>query len=116
MRRAILPPTPSPTMHRLAILAVTSFIAISSAWAGKDEREDKLPEPYRKWLKEEVPYIISNVERETFLSLTTEGERNAFVEIFWRKRDPNPSTIENEFKDEHYARLAYANEFLGRDT
>jgi GWxTD domain-containing protein len=81
-----------------------------------DEREDKLPEPYRKWLREEVTYIISEVERETFLSLSTESERNAFIEVFWRKRDRNPSTPENEYKNEHYERLAYANEFFGRDT
>ncbi|HJS75320.1 MAG TPA: GWxTD domain-containing protein, partial [Vicinamibacteria bacterium] len=82
----------------------------------KDEREDKLPQDHRIWLQEEVVYVISAVERETFLSLTTEGERQSFVEVFWRKRDPNPSTPENEFKTEHYERIAYANEFFGRDT
>jgi GWxTD domain-containing protein len=103
-------------MRSFAILALTSFIAISSAWASSDEREEKLPEPYRKWLQEEVTYIISSIERETFLTLSTEGEREAFIDVFWRKRDPNPSTPENEYKTEHYERLAYANEFLGRDT
>ncbi len=102
---------------RIAVfLGVLSLIVISSASAGSDEREKNLPEPYRKWLQEEVTYIISNVERETFLSLSTESERQAFTEVFWRKRDPNPSTLENEYKTEHYERLAYANEFLGRDT
>jgi GWxTD domain-containing protein len=89
------------------------------SWAAPpsaDEREEKLPEPHRKWLREEVTYIISEVERETFLSLGTEGERQAFIEAFWRKRDSNPSTSENEYKTEHYERLAYVNEFFGRDT
>jgi GWxTD domain-containing protein len=84
--------------------------------AAGDEREDKLPEPYRTWLREEVTYIISPVEREAFLSLTTEAERQSFLEVFWRKRDLNPSTPENEYRSEHYERLAYANEFFGRET
>lgn len=77
---------------------------------------DKLPEHHRKWLLEEVPYIISDVEREVFLGLESEEEREAFVEAFWRKRDENPATLENEYRDEHYKRIAYANEFLGRDS
>ncbi|HEY7697787.1 MAG TPA: GWxTD domain-containing protein, partial [Vicinamibacteria bacterium] len=77
---------------------------------------EKLPENYRKWLTEEVPYIISNVEREVFLSLQSEEEREAFVEAFWRKRDENPATPENEYRDEHYKRLAYVNDFFSRDT
>jgi GWxTD domain-containing protein len=77
---------------------------------------DKLPEHHRKWLVEEVPYIISDVEREVFLGLESEQEREAFVEAFWRKRDENPTTIENEYRAEHYKRLAYVNEFFGRDS
>jgi GWxTD domain-containing protein len=95
-------------------LAVLILGVASSA--APDEREEKLPPPYRKWLREEVTYIISEVERETFLSLETERERESFVTAFWRKRDDNPATPENEYKTEHYERLAYANEFLGRDT
>jgi GWxTD domain-containing protein len=95
----------------VGVLSLVSFGALAS-----DEREEKLPEPYRKWLQEEVTYIISKVERETFLSLSTETERQAFVDAFWRKRDQNPSTLENEYKTEHYERLAYSNEFFGRDT
>jgi GWxTD domain-containing protein len=94
-------------------LALT--LSLAAPGAG-DEREDKLPEPYRKWLREEVTYIISAVERETFLSLSTDAERNSFMDVFWRKRDQNPSTPQNEYKTEHYERLAYANEFFGRDT
>jgi GWxTD domain-containing protein len=109
--------TPRETMRRaFCLLAILSFAAASFGAQSSEERAKNLPEPYRKWLQEEVPYIISDVERETFLSLSTESERNAFVDAFWRKRDPNPSTPENEFKTEHYKRLAYANEFLGRDT
>ena len=81
-----------------------------------DDRVDKLPEQWRKWLQQEVVYLITDVEKEAFLSLVTESERNSFAAAFWRQRDENPSTPENEYRDEHYARLAYANEFLGRDT
>jgi GWxTD domain-containing protein len=77
---------------------------------------DKLPEHHRKWLAEEVPYLISEVEREVFLGLESEEEREAFVAAFWRKRDENPATLENEYRDEHYKRLAYVNEFFGRDS
>jgi GWxTD domain-containing protein len=100
----------------LPIVAALGFAAASFGASALDEREEKLPEPYRKWLREEVTYIISDVERETFLSLETEAEREAFIDVFWRKRDSNPSTPENEYKTEHYERLAYVNEFFGRDT
>jgi GWxTD domain-containing protein len=103
-------------MRALGFLGILCVATTSSAIPQPSQREENLPEVHRKWLEEEVPYIISEVERETFLSLTTEGERQAFLEVFWRKRDPNPSTPENEYKTEHYARLAYANEFFGRET
>jgi len=80
------------------------------------DRVDKLPGHHKKWLLEEVPYLISEVERDVFLGLESEQEREAFVEAFWRKRDENPATLENEYRDEHYKRLAYVNEFFGRDT
>ncbi len=103
-------------MRTACLLGILGVAVASFGAPASDDREDKLPEPYRKWLREEVTYIISKVERETFLSLQTEAERNAFIEVFWRKRDKNPSTSENEYKAEHYERLAYVNEFFGRDT
>jgi len=81
-----------------------------------DDRVDRLGEKYRVWLEEEVNYIIADVEREAFLSLETEAEFQAFIKAFWRKRDENPTTLENETLLEHYERLEYANEFLGRST
>ncbi len=64
---------------------------------------------YRKWLNEEVVYIISDAERKAFKVLLTDQERAQFVEQFWLRRDPTPGTPENEFRDEHYRRIAYAN-------
>lgn len=65
---------------------------------------------YKKWLDEDVGYIILPEEREAFKHLNTEEEREQFVEQFWLRRDPTPDTIENEYKEEHYRRIAYANE------
>jgi len=75
---------------------------------GKLQKE--LDTPYKKWLQEEVPYIISDEERSAFLQLQTNEEREQFIEAFWQRRDPTPDTVENEFKEEHYRRIAYANE------
>lgn len=72
--------------------------------------EKELATPYKKWLEEEVPYIITNEERAAFLQLQTNEEREQFIEAFWQRRDPTPDTVENEFKEEHYRRIAYTNE------
>ena len=66
--------------------------------------------PFVKWLNEDVVYIIAPVERTAFLQLTTDTERERFVEQFWLQRDPTPGTVANEFKQEHYRRIAYSND------
>jgi GWxTD domain-containing protein len=66
--------------------------------------------PYRKWLNEDVAYIITDQERAAFKGLQTDAEREHFIEQFWLRRDPTPDTPENEFKEEHYRRIAYANQ------
>jgi GWxTD domain-containing protein len=71
---------------------------------------------HERWLKTEVTYIITDVERDVFLKLASERERDLFIEAFWRQRDPTPEIPGNEFKDEHYKRLAYANTYFSRDT
>ncbi len=70
----------------------------------------ELDTPYKKWLQEEVIYIITDEERTAFLRLSNNEEREQFIEQFWLRRDPTPDTVENEFKEEHYRRIAYANE------
>ncbi len=70
----------------------------------------ELETPYRKWLSEDVTYIITNEERAAFKRLQTDEERDQFIEQFWLRRDPTPDTVENEYKEEHYRRIAYANE------
>ena len=66
--------------------------------------------PYKKWIEQEVPYIITDEERQTFKKLTTDEERESFIENFWERRNPNPGNPENEFKEEYYRRIAYTNE------
>jgi GWxTD domain-containing protein len=69
-----------------------------------------LETPYRKWLQEDVAYIITDEERAAFKRLQTDDEREQFIEQFWLRRDPTPDTVENEFKEEHYRRIQYAND------
>jgi len=80
----------------------------------KKKREDKLRReletPFRKWLNEDVFYIITDEEKTSFKRLSTDEEREQFIEQFWLRRDPSPDTQENEYKEEHYRRIAYSNE------
>ena len=66
--------------------------------------------PYKKWLDEDVAWIITDEERAAFKQLSNDEERDNFIEAFWQRRDPTPDTEENEYKEEHYRRIAYANE------
>ena len=65
---------------------------------------------YKKWLDQDVRWIITDSEKKAFLSLSNDEERDAFIENFWRRRNPNPDSPENEYREEHYRRIAYANE------
>jgi len=84
--------------------------------ASKEEKRrqkalrNEMETPYKKWLSEEVPYIITNEERAAFKKLTTDDERESFIENFWDRRNPSPGSPENEFKEEYYRRIAYTNE------
>jgi len=93
------------------IVGLSLFLAASLMPASESE----LPSPYKKWLDEEVVYVISPVEREVFQKLSTDRERDLFIEAFWKHRDPTPATVENEFKAEHYRRINYADHFFGRE-
>jgi GWxTD domain-containing protein len=71
------------------------------------------PTSFDRWLNEDVVYIITAEERATYLGLSTNAERERFIEQFWLRRDPTPGTPQNEYRDEHYSRIAYANEHFG---
>ena len=105
----------------MAAVAIGVCAAIAPAAAGQQElsrgeKIERLREDHREWIEQEVVYIITEREEDVFLSLETLEERNRFIEVFWEKRDPHPATPENEFRDEHYRRIEYANQYLGRDT
>lgn len=70
----------------------------------------ELKDVYKKWLNNDVPYLITDEEKKAFKALATDEERENFIEQFWRRRDPNPDTEENEFREQYYERVAYANE------
>ncbi len=91
------------------LLVLLSFVSVAQAAV----RPKDLPPRYRHWLTEEVNYIISSNERKEFLSLQTDTERDSFIKVFWAIRNPDPNSDVNTYKDEHYRRLAYANEHFG---
>jgi GWxTD domain-containing protein len=70
----------------------------------------ELATPYKKWINEDVAYIITDEERKAFLQLQTNEEREQFIEQFWQRRNPDPDSVDNTVKEEHYRRIAYANE------
>ena len=112
----------------LAAVTLSVYIPALQASPPKDKEQDpekklskeekrrqkavqkEMESPYKKWLSEEVPYIITDEERAAFKKFTTDEEREQFVEAFWERRNPSPGSPENEFKEEYYRRIAYANE------
>jgi GWxTD domain-containing protein len=96
----------------LGVLAICSSLYSVS----QNELIKKLPNTYRRWLAEEVVYIITPSEREVFLQLGSDRERDSFINAFWKQRNPNPNLPENEYKKEHYRRIAYANNWFGKDS
>lgn len=99
--------------------------ATLAAWAQPPDKKDKPSQDpnekvrnvkaenakiYKNWVENDVAYIITGEERKAFKALATDEERENFIENFWRRRDPNPDTEENEFREEYYERIAYANE------
>jgi len=76
----------------------------------KQNTKNELKGSYKTWLDQDVRWIITDEEAKTFKSLSNDEERDSFIEQFWLRRNPDPESPENEFRDEHYARIAYANE------
>jgi GWxTD domain-containing protein len=108
-------------------LVLTSSVLMTSVTVGFAQKTEPTPpvedpsnkartvktevkEVYKNWIKKDVAYIITSEEKKAFNALKTDDERENFIENFWRRRDPNPDTEENEFREEYYERIAYANE------
>jgi len=79
-------------------------------FAAQKAVRQELKGAYKTWLEQDVAYIISDEERKAFKNLSNDEEREAFIEQFWLRRNPTPDSPENEFREEHYRRIAYANE------
>ncbi len=102
--------------HRWIGIALLILLISSSLLPGQQKiKESELPQKYRDWLKL-VAYIILPVEKDVFLKLENDRDRDIFIESFWKQRDPTPGTPENEYKEEHIRRFNYANKFFGRGT
>src|SRR6476661_253846 len=104
----------------LGLALILSLFASASSFIAAQDSQDpsnkprnvkpELKKAYKDWLDKDVTYIITDEERKAFKKLATDDERERFIEEFWRRRDPDPDTDENEFKEEYYERIAYANE------
>ncbi|MGB8029012.1 MAG: GWxTD domain-containing protein [Terracidiphilus sp.] len=99
--------------HFTRILAWALFFACLLPSAHAADHSKELSARYRHWLNEEVTYIIDSDERKEFLALTTDAQRDSFIDEFWRVRNPDPSSTINTYKEEHYKRLAYVSEHYG---
>jgi GWxTD domain-containing protein len=95
-----------------SLLILSLFILIQPLGA-QGIHKGEFPAIFKKWLEEEVVYIITPKERDVFLQLETDDERTLFIEAFWKQRDPTPGSPENEFKTQHYRRIAYSNSRFG---
>ena len=91
------------------ILAIPATLAQDLPDRKRNEKAE-IPKVFREWPDKDVAYIITPQERDAYKKLRTNEERENFIELFWRRRDPDPDTDENEYREEYYERIAYANE------
>jgi GWxTD domain-containing protein len=94
----------------VVVLLATGGVALTAWQTPAPQPVQSQTSTYDKWLKEEVVYIITDQERADFKKLGTDAERERFVATFWTRRDPTPGTPRNEYREEHYRRIAYAND------
>ncbi len=102
-------------IRRASLVLLALVMAIPAVFAQdlpdrKTNQKPELPKAYRDWIDKDVAFIITPQERDAFKKLKTNEEREQFIDIFWRRRDPDPDTDENEYREEYYERIAYANE------
>jgi GWxTD domain-containing protein len=106
-------------MSYRSVLALTlvlmSFTGVTFAGVSKKELQS-LPQHYREWLTRDVAYIITDEEKEAFVHLPNDTERDNFIERFWEIRNPTPGSPSNAYKDEIYRRIAYANQWFGHNS
>jgi GWxTD domain-containing protein len=103
-------------LYPYAVFLLALLLPVTKALPSSPQKAPKMDKTYEAWLKDEVNYLITDQERKLFLALPTDRERNAFINAFWARRDPVPLTPANEFKEEHYRRLAEAKDKYGLHT
>lgn len=103
-------------LFRRVLVSLFLLLISSGAFAVSKKEIQNLPPRYRDWMTKEVNYIITEEEAEAFLRLTSEAERDNFISRFWQIRNPDPGAPTNRYKDEIYERIAYANQWFGRET
>ncbi len=94
-------------------MGIVLFVGAGPAWAQRDSESGRLERANRalaRWLDQDVAFIITPTEKDAFEAFTTDEERASFIEQFWLRRDPTPESIENEYREEHYRRIAHTNE------
>ena len=103
-------------MSRKVVVGAIALVILAGClpvWAQRDSdssRAERANRALTRWLDQDVAYIIVQEEKNAFKALSTDEERAQFIEQFWLRRDPSPDTIENEYREEHYRRIAYTNE------
>jgi GWxTD domain-containing protein len=102
--------------RRLSCIAVVIVLVVGLQSAGIAKSGPQLPQRYREWLNKEVAYIITSDEKQAFLKLASDEDRDKFIQTFWEIRNPDPGAPTNAYKDEHYRRLAYASQYFGTET
>jgi GWxTD domain-containing protein len=100
-------------MHRTAFVLLALFCSLHLSAATK---KPQLPAQYKKWIDQDVVYIITDEERKAFLALTTDDEREKFMDDFWEIRNPLHGSDRNPYKEEHYKRIEYANGHFGHES
>src|SRR5437879_1002356 len=98
----------------VAAILILSLLLVTNATAA--DTGERLPARYKKWVEEEVAYIITKDERDAFLRLTNEADREKFIERFWQIRNPLPGATSNSYREEHYQRIAFANQRFGNEA
>jgi GWxTD domain-containing protein len=100
----------------MCALFISASLPVGVCAAYADQGKQKLEGQDKEWLERDVAYLITRAERDAFLHLASDEARNKFIEKFWEIHNPTPEAPASQFKDEHYKRLAYANEHFGKES
>ena len=104
--------------HSISFRAVFLALLFTLILAGNTlagVKESSLPPSYRQWLERDVTYIITSEEKQAFLQLASDQDRDTFIQQFWELRNPTPGAPTNPYKEQIYERIAYANQYFGRE-